>query len=79
VQRQVAEACSDLAAAWQSGQRPALPPFLGRVPEHDRPLLLWERLRLEIACRLNQGESPTAEDYRMRAQASPERLFLARA
>jgi tetratricopeptide (TPR) repeat protein len=58
--------CTRFEAAWQAGQTPRIEDFLGAAEEAEREALLWELLRIEIDCRLQQGRVPAVEEYQGR-------------
>jgi serine/threonine protein kinase/formylglycine-generating enzyme required for sulfatase activity len=55
--------CDRFENAWQAGQRPRIEDYLSEVSEPDRPLLLRQLLKLELAYRRQAGESLAVGDY----------------
>jgi WD40 repeat protein/serine/threonine protein kinase len=65
-QERVDEVCSRFEQAWKDGRRPRIEDHLGEISDEFRPALLRELLAIEAAYRLDLGELPTADDYRLR-------------
>jgi serine/threonine protein kinase len=61
--RHVDAICDHFEAAWLAGQRPRIEDYLGNVPEPERPFLLRELLRLELAYRRGCSETLLVGDY----------------
>ncbi|MBL8854225.1 MAG: protein kinase, partial [Planctomycetaceae bacterium] len=57
------EILSDFEMAWQSGNRPALNEYLGRVSDDLRSSLLQRLLRVDVEHRQSVGEVVSADDY----------------
>ena len=57
---------AEFRAAWQSGSRPEIEPYLSRVEPDQRAGLLRDLLTIEVAGRRERGESPTSSEYRAR-------------
>lgn len=55
---------SDFERAWQSGQRPVLSEFLGRVPKDLQTSALQRLLPLDVNYREQAGEVVSIDDYR---------------
>jgi WD40 repeat protein/serine/threonine protein kinase len=60
------KACDRFEAAWRAAQRPPLEDFLTEIAELERGELFRELLAVELACRRERGEHPTAEEYQGR-------------
>jgi serine/threonine-protein kinase len=65
--------CDRFEAEWQAGRRPQIEAYLGEVPESARPHLLRELLRVDIAYRMQHGETLLPQDYQSRF---PEKASL---
>jgi serine/threonine protein kinase len=70
----VDEICDRFETAWQAGQQPRIEDYLGDLPEPERPLLLRELLRLELAYRRRNSEIPLVGDYVKRFQEYAEQV-----
>jgi serine/threonine protein kinase len=68
----VAAACDRFEGAWQAGQRPRIEDYLGAFPESERPALLRELLKLELAYCRRQRETLVLGDYRQRFPGQAE-------
>jgi WD40 repeat protein/serine/threonine protein kinase len=66
VTRHVDQVCDRFEAACKAGQRPRIEDYLGATPELERPVLLRELLKVEVAYRQRAGENPRPDDYRQR-------------
>ena len=64
--RRVDGACDRFEGACRGGGRPRIEDYLAELPEPERPALLRELLRIELAYRRAAGEAPAADDYRPR-------------
>ncbi len=60
------EICDRFEAAWQSGARPRIEDFLGRVGDDEAEPLLGDLLAIEIERRRRLGECAGEEEYRGR-------------
>jgi tetratricopeptide (TPR) repeat protein len=76
--RGVDRICDAFEKAWRQarsgGTAPRIEDYLDRVPEPDRPLLLYELLGLELDYRQQKGEEPTAAEYLPRFPAYTEQV-----
>jgi serine/threonine-protein kinase len=70
----VDRACDRFESAWRAGHWPCIEAYLDALPEPGRTVLLLELLELEIELRMEMGESPTAEEYRLRFPDQAETL-----
>jgi serine/threonine-protein kinase len=61
--RRVDRVCDAFESAWLAGRRPPIEEFLTDVPEPERPALLRELVRVDVAYRRKQGETPEPRDY----------------
>jgi hypothetical protein len=66
--------CDRFEEAWIAGQAPRVEDFLEGAAEPERPQLLRELLRLELAYRRRRGESPTPDGYRQRFPGYADRI-----
>ena len=73
-------ACDGSRRAWRAGDRPCIEGYLDAVPEPCRMILLLELLKRELELRVQEGERPTAEEYRLRFpdQGAGDRRDLSR-
>tara|TARA_R110002111_G_scaffold1157_1_gene8162 strand:- start:21457 stop:23784 length:2328 start_codon:yes stop_codon:yes gene_type:complete len=55
--------CDEFESFWKSEGRPQITEYLYRVEEQSRAELLIELVRLDYAYRLEQGETPSSEEY----------------
>jgi eukaryotic-like serine/threonine-protein kinase len=59
-------ACDRFETTWRAGDWPCVEAYLDAVPTACRQTLLLELLKLELELRMNVGETPTVEEYRVR-------------
>jgi tetratricopeptide (TPR) repeat protein len=59
----VERVCKGFEAAWKSGDRPPIQPYLASTPEPGRSVLLRELLALDLEYRRGRGEEATPDDY----------------
>jgi predicted Ser/Thr protein kinase len=64
--KRVDEACDRFEASWRAKQRPCIENYLAEVSFPERLELFRQLLALEIELRVNDGETPTPEDYSAR-------------
>jgi predicted Ser/Thr protein kinase len=64
--RRVNLACERFELAWRAGEEPFIEDVLSTAAPGDRHDLLCELLALEIELRRDQGESPSASEYKER-------------
>ena len=55
--------CDEFELSWKSEGRPQITQYLYRVQEQSRAELLVELVRLDYAYRLEQGETPSSDEY----------------
>jgi WD40 repeat protein/serine/threonine protein kinase len=55
--------------SWQARQRPRIEDYVAHTPETERSALLRELVALEIDCRRQAGEDPSATEYQRRFPA----------
>jgi hypothetical protein len=56
--------CDRFEEEWKSGARPQIERYLVEAPEHARPGLACELLKLDIHYRRERGEHPSPADYK---------------
>jgi len=61
--------CDRFEKAWQAGQRLRIEDLVANATEAEVAVLLRELVALEIELRLQQGEQPLADEYRVRFPA----------
>jgi serine/threonine protein kinase len=59
-------ACDRFETTWRAGDWPCIEAYLDAVSAPCRQTLLLELLKLELELRMNVGETPTADEYRVR-------------
>jgi hypothetical protein len=59
-------ACDRFETTWREGDWPCIEAYLDAVPAACRQTLLLELLKLELELRMNVGETPTVDEYRVR-------------
>ncbi len=68
--RRVDQICLHFEAAWSAAAnaaiRPQIEDYLAETPEPERSILLRELLALELAYRVERGETPRLTEYRQR-------------
>jgi hypothetical protein len=71
LQRIDAIAC-EFERQWAEGRQPRIEDFLLRLPQTERPRLLWELLVVELEYRHKEPEPPALEPYLARFPALPD-------
>ena len=66
IQRRIDAVCDRFEVAWRADASPRIEDFLAGWSRHDRTDLFFELLVVELELRLEAGEDPTPEDYRVR-------------
>src|SRR5262245_14506585 len=58
--------CNEFSDCWRKRRSRPIEDFLNNdVPESDRRLLFSELLQIELDYRFNDGQNPSAEEYRV--------------
>jgi hypothetical protein len=65
VLNRIDQVCTRFEQSWRSGGRPILRDYLAGAGE-ERRALFRELLKLELEYRCQEGEQPSAEEYRQR-------------
>ncbi len=61
--QEVDRICDEFEASWKAGKHPRIEDYLGRVPDNCRGELLRYLVSQEIEYRIEQGETPTLQEY----------------
>jgi serine/threonine-protein kinase len=72
VAQRIDAACCHFEASWRAGDSPLIETFLAASSDHERPILLFELLALELELRSEAGERPLAADYLERFTGLPD-------